>query len=126
MFTAQTSIRAPRHVTTRNGLLALRRELIERIGVTAIVLALLAVTLFAGTIVFLVRSVLTSYEGQQTLLGVTETQNRRNDDQDKQLSSINERLAQIDQKVAGIKPQRCRTIECTCTSAGAFSLGQVR
>ena len=103
MFTAQTSITAPRHVTTRNGLLALRRELIERIGVTAMLLVLLAVTLFTGTIVFLVRSVLTSYEGQQTLLGVTETQNRRNDDQDKQLTSLNERLTQIDQKVAGIK-----------------------
>ncbi len=104
MFTAQTSITAPRHVTTRNGLLALRRELIERIGVTAMLLVLLAVTLFTGTIVFLVRSVLTSYEGQQTLLGVTETQNRRNDDQDEQLASLNERLTQIDQKVAGIKP----------------------
>src|SRR5678815_2800645 len=104
MFTAQTSITAPRHVTTRNGLLALQRELSERIGVTAIVLALLVVTLFAGTTVFLVRSILTSYEGQQRLLGVTETQNLRNDDQDKQLSSLNERLAQIDQKVAGIKP----------------------
>src|SRR5690242_19233402 len=64
MFTAQTSITAPRHVTTRNGLLALRRELIERIGVTAMLLVLLAVTLFTGTIVFLVRSVFTSYEGQ--------------------------------------------------------------
>ncbi|HEY6242344.1 MAG TPA: hypothetical protein VIX17_00255 [Pyrinomonadaceae bacterium] len=47
MFTAQTSIRAPRDVTTRNGSLALQRELIERIGITTIVLVLLAVTLFA-------------------------------------------------------------------------------
>jgi S1-C subfamily serine protease len=76
--------------------------LIERIGLTAIILVLFAVALFAGTIVFVVRSVLTSCEGQQRLLGVTETQSRRIEEQDKQLASLNERISQIDQRIAGL------------------------
>jgi S1-C subfamily serine protease len=71
-------------------------------GLTAMILVLFAVTLFAATIVFLVRSVLTSYEGQQRLLGVTETQSRRNEEQDKQLNSLNERISRMDQQIAGL------------------------
>lgn len=71
-------------------------------SLTATVLVLLAITLFAGTMVFLVRSVLTSYEGRQRLLGVMETQDRRDEDQDKQLASLNERIGRIDQQIAGL------------------------
>lgn len=109
MFTTQTSVRIPRHIRSVNGLLSLRRELIERMGLTSVILVLLAATLFAATIVFLVRSVLTFYEGQQRLLGVTATQNQQNEEQDKQLASLNERITQIDQQIAGlrnIKPDR--------------------
>jgi S1-C subfamily serine protease len=71
-------------------------------GLAAMILVLFAVTLFVGTLVFLVRSVLTSNEGQQRLLGVTATQNRRIEEQDKQLTSLNERVSRIDQQIAGL------------------------
>lgn len=96
-----TSVGVP-HIPSRNPLLTLRQELIERMGLTAVVLVLFAITLFAGTIVFLVRSALTSYEGQQRLLGVTETQSRRIDEQDKQLASLSERIMQIDRQIADL------------------------
>ena len=102
MFMTPASVGTPRHIRARDSLLTLRRELIERMGLTTVILVLFAVTLFAGTIVFLVRSVLTSYEGQQRLLGVTETQNRRIEEQGKQLDSLNERVSRIDQQIAGI------------------------
>ena len=46
--------------------------------------------------------VLTSYEGQQRLLGVTETQSRRIEEQDKHIASLNERISQINQQIAGL------------------------
>jgi len=74
MFMAPISVEAPRQpIARRNKLLGLRRELIERISLTATILVLFAVTLFAVTAVFLVRTVLTSYEERQRMLGVTET-----------------------------------------------------
>lgn len=51
MAMTSTSVGIPRHIPRRNGLLALRRELIERIGLTALILALFAVALFAGATV---------------------------------------------------------------------------
>jgi S1-C subfamily serine protease len=82
-------------------LLAFRRELIDRIGLTALVLALFAVILFAGTAVFLVRSALTSYEDQQRVLVETETQNRL-EEQAKQLARLDERISKIDQQIVGL------------------------
>ena len=100
MSTMPTSMRAPRPITWRVALLTLRRELIERIGLTAVILGLFAVILFAAVMFFLVRSVLTSYEDQQRSLGVTETQNSRIAEQEKQLTSLNERINRIDQQLA--------------------------
>lgn len=88
---------------TTNNLLALSRDLKERRGLTRLILVSVAVILFAGTTVFFVSSVLTSYEGQQRLLGVTGTQSRRIDEQDKQLASLNERISRLDQQIAGLK-----------------------
>ena len=76
MFMTPTSVAAPRHIRSRRGLRMLRRELNEKIGLAALVFVLFAVTLFAGTTVFLVRSVLTSYDDHQVMPGVTETQSR--------------------------------------------------
>ncbi|HET8669694.1 MAG TPA: hypothetical protein VFM05_03420, partial [Candidatus Saccharimonadales bacterium] len=95
MSTTSTSVVAPPHIPSRNGLHRFRRGRIERISLTATILVLFAVTLFVGTAVFLVRSLLPSYEGQQRLLGVTETQSRRIEEQDKHIASINERISQI-------------------------------
>ena len=77
MLMASISVEAPRHVARRNELLGLRRELIERISLTLTILVLVAVILVAGTAVFLVRSVLTAYEGQQRRLSVAATQSSR-------------------------------------------------
>ena len=98
----QTSVGVP-HIPFRKPVLTLRQELVERIGLTGMILVLLAAILFAGTTVFLVRSVLTSYEGQQRLLGITETQDRRNEGQDKQLASLNERITQMDQQIVDLR-----------------------
>lgn len=97
-----TSIGVP-HIPSRKPLLTLRQGLVQRMGLTAMVLVLLAVILFAGTIVFLVRSALTSYEGQQKLVGVTATQTRRIEEQDKQLASLSERIIQMDRQIADLK-----------------------
>src|SRR5688572_508951 len=102
MFMTATSVGAPRQITSRIGLLKLRPELIERISLTAIILVLFGVTLFAGTAIFLVRSVLTSYEGQQRMLSV-ETQSSRIAEQDKQIASLNERIGQIDQQIFDLR-----------------------
>ena len=98
-----TSVVVPPNITSRNGLVRFRRRLIERLGLTATILVLFAVTLFVGTAVFLVRSVLTSYEGQQRLPGVTETQSRRIEEQDKQIASLNKRISQINQQIADLR-----------------------
>lgn len=103
MFMTPTSVAGPRPIASQNNLLALWRELIDRSGLTAIILVLFAVILFAGTTVFLVRSVLTSQEGRQRMLAVTEKQSRRIEEQDKQLATLNERLTQIDRQIAGMK-----------------------
>ena len=97
---APISIEAVRHVTRRNQLLGLRRRLIERISLTATILVLVAVIFIAGTAVFLVRSVLTTYEGEQRMMGVTAPQNSRIEEFDKQLASIHERLDRIEQQIA--------------------------
>lgn len=100
MLMAPITVEAPRHVARRNQLLRLRRELIQRISLTATILVLVAVILVAGTAVFIVRSVLTTYEGEQKMMGVTATQSSRIEEFDKQLSSIHERIDRIEQQIA--------------------------
>ena len=100
---APISVEAPRHIARRNQLLGLRRELIERISLTAIILVLVTIILVAGTAVFLVRSYLTTYEGQQRMLGVTATQSSRIDEFDKQLATLHERIDRIEQQLARSK-----------------------
>ncbi len=97
---APISVEAVRHVTHRNQLLGLRRRLIERISLTATILVLVAVIFIAGTAVFLVRSVLTTYEGEQRMMRVTAPQNSRIEEFDKQLASIHERIDRIEQQIA--------------------------
>lgn len=93
MLTAPITVEAPRHV-------GLRRELIERISLTARILALVVIILVAGTAVYLVRSVSTAYQEQQKMLGVTATQSSRVEEFDKQLASIHERIDRIEQQIA--------------------------
>lgn len=93
MLMAPISFEAPRHV-------GLRRELIERISLTARILVLVAVILVAGTAVFIVRSVSTAYEEQQKMLGVNASQSSRVEEIDKQLASIHERIDRIEQQIA--------------------------
>jgi S1-C subfamily serine protease len=100
MLMAPISVQAPRQGARRNELLGLRRELIERISLTATILVLVAVILFAGTAVFLVRWILTAYEGQQRMLGVTATQSSRIEEFDKQLAILHERIDRIEQQIA--------------------------
>ena len=97
---APISVEAPQHVVRRKQLLGLRRELIERISLTATILVLVAVILVAGTAVFIVRSVLTDYEGQQRMLSVTATQSSRIEQFDKQLATLHERIDRIEQQIA--------------------------
>ncbi|HEU4510825.1 MAG TPA: serine protease [Pyrinomonadaceae bacterium] len=122
MYITPTSAGMPRPVTPRNGLLTLRRELLDRISLTGIVLGIFAVALFAGTIVFVVRSVLTSYEGEQKLLGVTETQSRRIDEQDKQIANLNQRITQMDQQMALLKNTGTALNEVEPSSVHAVAL----
>ena len=103
MLMAPISVEAPRHVARRNELLGLRRKLIERISLTATILVLVAVILVAGTSVFIVRSLLTAYEGQQRMLGVTATQSGQIEEFDKQLAILHERIDRIEQQMA--RPQ---------------------
>ena len=100
MLMAPISMEAPRHVARRNQLLGLRRVLIERISLTATILVLVAVIFVAGTAVFLVRSFLTAYEGQQRMLGVTATQSSRIEEFDKQLVILHERIDRIEQGIS--------------------------
>jgi len=100
---APISIEAPRHVARRNQLLGLRRGLIERIRLTATILVLVTIILVAGAAVFLVRSYLTTYEGQQRMLGVTATQSSRIDEFDKQLATLHERIDRLEQQLARSK-----------------------
>jgi S1-C subfamily serine protease len=93
MLMAPISVEAPRHVGLRQGL-------VERISLTVRILVLVAVILVAGIAVFLVRSVLTAYEGQQKMLGVTATQSSRIEEFDKQLATIHERIDRIEQQIA--------------------------
>ena len=67
-------VEAPRQVERRKELQGLRRGLIERISLTATILVFVAVIFVAGAAGFLVRSVLTAYEGQQGRLGAIATQ----------------------------------------------------
>ena len=100
MLMAPISIEAPKHVPRRNKLLALRRELIERIRLTATILVLVAVIFVAGTAVFVVRWVLTNYEAEQKMLGVSATQSSRIEEFDKQLARLQERIDRIEQQIA--------------------------
>ena len=100
---APISVEAPRHVARRNQLLGLRRGLIERIRLTATILVLVTIILVAGAAVFLVRSYLTTYEGQQRMLGVTATQSSRIDEFDKQVATLQERIDRIEQQLARSK-----------------------
>jgi S1-C subfamily serine protease len=95
---APTVVHAPRHISRGNDLPGLRRELIERISLIATILALVVVIVGAGTAVFLVRSFLTTYQDQQRMLGVTETQRSRIEELDKRLSILNERMDRIEQQ----------------------------
>ena len=97
---APISVQAPRHAARRNQLLGLRRELIERISLTATILVLVAVILVAGTAVFLVRSLLTDYEGQQRVPSGSSTQSPRTEEFDKQLATLNARIDRIEQQIA--------------------------
>ena len=97
---APISVEAPRHAARRNQLLGLRRELIERISLTATILVLVAVILVAGTAVFLVRSLLTDYEGQQRVPSGSSTQSPRTEEFDKQLATLNARIDRIEQQIA--------------------------
>ena len=99
MLMAPISVEAPRHVARRNESLGLRRKLIERISLTATILVLVAVILIAGTSVFIVRSVLTTYEGEQRMMGVTASQSSRIEEFDKQLASLHERIDRIEQQI---------------------------
>ena len=103
MVMAPVSVEAPRHVARRKELLGLRRELIERISLTTTILVLVVVILFAGTAVFLVRSVLSSYEGEQRIMGVTATQSSRIEEHDKQFANLNQRIDRIEQQMAGLR-----------------------
>ena len=100
MLMAPISVEAPQHVARRRKLLGLRRELIERISLTATILVLVAVILVAGTAVYLVRSVLTDYEGEQRMMGVTVTQGSRIEEFNKQLATLHERIDRIEQQIA--------------------------
>ena len=100
MLMAPISIEAPQYVPRRNQLLALRQELIERIRLTATILVLVAVIFVAGTAVFLVRSVLTAYEAEQKMLGVSATQSSRSEEFDKKLATLHERIDRIEQQIA--------------------------
>ena len=97
---APISVDAPRHVARRNELLGLRRGLIERIRLTATMLVLVAVIVVAGAAVFVVRSVLTGYEAEQKMLGVSATQGSRIEEFDKQLATLHERIDRIEQQIA--------------------------
>ena len=100
MVMAPMSVEAPQHGARRNNLLGLRRKLVERISLTATILVLVAVILVAGTAVFVVRSVLTDYEGQQRMLSGTATQSSRIEQFDKQLATLQERIDRIEQQIA--------------------------
>ena len=96
MLMAPISVEAPQHVGSR-------RRLVEWISLTARILVLVAVILVAGTAVFLARSFLTAYEGQQKMPAVTATQSSRIEDFDKQLASLHERIDRIEQQIARAK-----------------------
>ena len=122
MFMTPTSVAGRRQITSRMGLLELRRELIERISLTATILVLFGVTLFAGIGIFLVRSVLTSDEGQQRMLGVTDTQSRRIEEQDNQIASLNQRIGQIDQQIASLRKDSPDLKDANISSERAVAL----
>ena len=103
MLMAPISVEAPRHVARRNKLFGLRRQLVERISLTATILVLVAVIFAVGAAVFLVHSVVTAYEGQQKMLGVTATQTSRIEGFDKQVATLHERIDRIEQQIARSK-----------------------
>jgi hypothetical protein len=61
---------------------------------------LFALIFAIGTAVFLARSVLTTYEGEQKMLGVTTTHSSRIEEFDKQLALLNQRIDRIEQQLA--------------------------
>ena len=97
---APISVEAPRHAARRNQLLGLRRELIKRLSLTATILVLVVVLLAAGAAVFVVRSFLTTYEGQQRVPSGSSTQSPRTEEFDKQLATLNARIDRIEQQIA--------------------------
>ena len=97
---APISVQAPRHAARRNQLLGLRRELIKRLSLTATILVLVVVLLAAGAAVFVVRSFLTTYEGQQRVPSGSSTQSSRTEEFDKQLATLNARIDRIEQQIA--------------------------
>ena len=122
MLMASISVEAPRHVARRNELLGLRRELIERISLTLSILVLVAVILVAGTAVFLVRSVLTAYEGQQRRLSVAATQSSRIEQFDKQLATLDERIDRIEQQITRAKDINSELNDSDRSSVRALAL----
>ena len=122
MLMASISVEAPRHVARRNELLGLRRELIERISLTLTILVLVAVILVAGTAVFLVRSVLTAYEGQQRRLSVAATQSSRIEQFDKQLATLDERIDRIEQQITRAKDINSELNDSDRSSVRALAL----
>ena len=103
MLMTPIAVEAPRHVARQNRLFGLRRRLSERIRLTATILVLVAVIFGIGAAVFLVRSVLTAYEGEQRELGVVATQSRRIEEFDDQLATLHERIDRIEQQIARTK-----------------------
>jgi cell division protein FtsB len=118
MLTTPTSIGVRRSLAGWNPLRRLRQELIERPGVTNVILVLLVVALFAGTAVFLARFAFDSYEDQHRLMGLTAS----NEEQDKQLVSLTSRISQIDQQITVLRESRPELDEAERSTLRALAL----
>lgn len=118
MLTTPTSIGVRRSIAFRNPSRRLRQELIERPGLPIVILVLLVVALLAGTAVFLARFAFESYEDQQRLLGVTAT----NEEQDKQLVSLNSRISQIDRQITVLRENKPDLDEAERSTLRALAL----
>jgi S1-C subfamily serine protease len=84
---------------------------------------LVAVIFVAGTAVFLIRSVLTTYEGDQKNMDVTATQSSRIENVDKQLASLHERIDRIERQIARPKHTDSDLTDSDRSSVRALTLG---
>ncbi|HEY0725434.1 MAG TPA: serine protease, partial [Pyrinomonadaceae bacterium] len=94
--------------------------LVERISLTVRILVFVAVILVVGTAVFFIRSVLTAYEGQQKMLGVTESS--RIEEFDKQLATIHKRIDRIEQQIARPKDMNSELNDSDRSSVRSLAL----